>query len=859
MQPKFDPFLDLEEKQLRAEASKLHAEVAKISAELAQALKFSAETETSATEAAEAAVKAAQEANRIQQELEAKRRAEEKEAKALQREKELELEKLRAEKRRAEEEKKRLEKERKLRQKMTGRTPVWEAWPPQVIHVPQGDFDNGIGCLIRARGGGALNPTVDIQCQVLRQTDTNFVYNTNEELVSNIIRLKRKNSDEENEKLKQTIYVAVPHCMTRASAISRETVVKAEYNGVWTEIQTQEITYDHNKDMKFAQAGVDRLTRLAVVSRLKRDYHVIAGKSVKIVSAVDQRISLTCEKNTFNLPENLMLQIQPVDSNSLSDMKKRRPECSGLLNTSSIVKIQWEGKSDIKKPILVTIPVPPNPVKARKAAEMKKLKEARMKKPIVPTGIVEPEHARKKAAAAASRSNAAARKVQLQQQAAADEEDTEPVKPPTRWYMGQYATNDDDENDNLYLVTHDEKGYCQVVPRVKVTEIKMDVVQFMLAETLSQFTVVRTKTTVDDSEARQFASYIEDYLSQKVTKFVVKQRGDEPNSVAVECATLPKLDKTQERLEEEGFDDGPDVGPDIQLHEGDVVEVMFKGNVKNEDDSPLLFAFNSQLRSGVGFWATEASQYLQRQYPVFRGMIQMYKRTEEVKVVTPEPETVAMKAAAKKRMSLVEKKVQPADETEQQATTEDDQTADQVAPSDGEEQDDGPKYVTEVRHDLLCQLMVNIPKDHIEPVHPIVKAPVVLLSNIKDPVDDEYLHHLAEELGDEWKKLAHYLGLRRVRVQAIICNINKNTGQRRSDEEAKYEMLTTWMKRLPRGANKVSILRKCLSRTGRRDLVEELLDVEKDFIADKKNRLTRRPSTKPPMLTRDTRTTIAAV
>ena len=60
------------------------------------------------------------------------------------------------------------------------------------------------------------------------------------------------------------------------------------------------------------------------------------------------------------------------------------------------------------------------------------------------------------------------------------------------------------------------------------------------------------------------------------------------------------------------------------------------------------------------------------------------------------------------------------------------------------------------------------------------------------------LRHLSAEMGDEWKKMAQILNIRRVRIEAILRN-NVNS----STEQAVYDMLTTWAKRVPRSLNKV--------------------------------------------------------
>ena len=43
------------------------------------------------------------------------------------------------------------------------------------------------------------------------------------------------------------VYVAIPHCTPRTSAISREPVVKAEVDGAWVELRSKEVTFDERK------------------------------------------------------------------------------------------------------------------------------------------------------------------------------------------------------------------------------------------------------------------------------------------------------------------------------------------------------------------------------------------------------------------------------------------------------------------------------------------------------------------------------------------------------------------------------------------------------------------------------------
>ena len=99
-----------------------------------------------------------------------------------------------------------------------------------------------------------------------------------------------------------------------------------------------------------------------------------------------------------------------------------------------------------------------------------------------------------------------------------------------------------------------------------------------------------------------------------------------------------------------------------------------------------------------------------------------------------------------------------------------------------------------VYYSFLWQELGSTPS----PRHVVRKAPVTI-KNVIDPINDETIRDIAGELGDEWQKMAQFLNLKRMRIQAILRN---HPGS--DDEEAKQQMLLTWAKRVPRGLQKVS-------------------------------------------------------
>ncbi|RUS82833.1 hypothetical protein EGW08_009409 [Elysia chlorotica] len=72
---------------------------------------------------------------------------------------------------------------------------------------------------------------------------------------------------------------------------------------------------------------------------------------------------------------------------------------------------------------------------------------------------------------------------------------------------------------------------------------------------------------------------------------------------------------------------------------------------------------------------------------------------------------------------------------------------------------------------------------------------------------------------DEWRRVAHYLGVHRARVHAIMRNVMVGEKQ---DKDAKYEMLLTWLKSAPKSADKIAILSSALQLSDRLDLAESV-------------------------------------
>ena len=63
------------------------------------------------------------------------------------------------------------------------------------------------------------------------------------------------------------------------------------------------------QDTKFAVAETKTLGRMAVFSRLKRDYATLSKKGGKVTSSYDQRISLTIPKDCIRGKDHILMEV----------------------------------------------------------------------------------------------------------------------------------------------------------------------------------------------------------------------------------------------------------------------------------------------------------------------------------------------------------------------------------------------------------------------------------------------------------------------------------------------------------------------------------------------------------------------
>lgn len=758
----------IEEKELKARLTRLNSTVAEAHAEVAEANKLSAETESAAAQAQLAATMARKEAERIEEEIALKAELERKKKEQEEKKREEEERKKHEEQRKMEEEQRAKERAWKEKQEAThqqskkGR--AWEDWPTYDYETKGREEEREILCCVRAHPAhfDKGRATVD----VIEQTDVLVTYAPHEELISNIIEMK--STEDKEFPSEEPMIIAIPHMLTRMAALSREAFVKTLEEGRWVELTTKEVTFEHYKDQKFAQVETKHpFSKFVVMSRFKRDYLTFNNRSSKATSSYDQRIVLTVSRDTFKQNEYLLLQIQPIDSASVNEFRARDPNGKALLTSSPIVHMEWQTKETFSKPVNVSLPCPPNPAKAKKMAMLRKQKEEKMKgnKPVVPLPVDKDKEKEKL--------QRPSKLKQAQVEAAQPEGGEESAPPVTarqnKWYMGQYGQTDEDENDQLCFVGF-SYGRWQYIPDVKIVQVKLDLVNFNLDFAWDRFMVLRTRPGPDEITLLNISKGINDQLSKRWVHIVVKQRFDDPSDVCLHVTPVSRLERVLQQLAEEGYENGPDPSHVVSVYEGDTIAVRFHGNVRmaEEDETKqctLRLMYNSNMSTSASFTVCEVDKYLQKNFATYRGLLLFERRY----LMAP--------PAGKKRAQQQEE--------------------------------------PEVKSEELCDLTLKIPKYHTDTAPTPIRAPINLRSNLS--MDQSLLQEIAAGLGDEWRRLASRLQVQHVRVQAILRVVQ---GGPDSEEQAKYEMLMTWLKRSPQAADKTAILANALTYVGRYDLAD---------------------------------------
>ncbi|XP_076078607.1 uncharacterized protein LOC143048685 isoform X2 [Mytilus galloprovincialis] len=589
------------ERSALAKASEARASIAKATIAVAESTQLANETEIEAAEAeslakkawesAEVALKAAEEARKAAIEKrkaddEARKRAQERAEKKAEEERKIRevedkglMEEAKKKGTTFQDERKRADEE-KARKEAERINP--NNWPRYIYSVDPGDYDPGVGVIIRSIKGSLNREDVEVtrldqDTGVLELTET-------EELVSNIIEIK-PTDNEKKLSFEQAMSIAIPHCAPRGIP-GKEAVIKClQSNGKWAELPSTELVLNDIKELRFVETRTRKFGTYVVVLRLKRDTLTFTKKGNKVFSSVDARVSFTCKPSMFKMNTNINIEVQPVELSAVTELKQRSPvECNNLLAASPILKFSIPNRK-FAKPLLMTLPLPPNTTRPK----------------------------RPQTAMATNRSDSDSG------------QDARPLtaRPSTAF---QSSRNEDESEEDIHLLVRSnrEDTWTKLQDVSLFQARNKDIVSFEIKEPSDRYLILRTKEGMTVAQVERIAFMLEISIMYRTIQIFLRQKNDDPNEVIVSCEQSNRAERAIRKFGELGYEEGPNPSKDIIVKEGQILDISFRGNIQcTKEADKLRLIFNTHFRSRLDFSVEEIEKFAQKSFHTYRGFAQV--------------------------------------------------------------------------------------------------------------------------------------------------------------------------------------------------------------------------------------------
>ncbi|XP_038077730.1 death domain-containing protein 1-like isoform X2 [Patiria miniata] len=640
-------------------------------------------------------------------------------------------------------------------------------WPYHILNLPDDDVtDDEIGCVVRYKAEYFTSSSPDFCCVVNNHMSVDAVGDS-EELVSHVVSVEHV-EDSPGGELEAPIVVAVPYGVSPRMMSTREFVVKFKSGNedewkVVPMLATDSSFAEHKGP--FAEVRTNQLGSFAVIARLIKDRQTITKKGGVVKSSSDHRMNVAYPPGVCSLM-SVTLQVQPAEQ-AVSDLRARMRHCSDLIAASPIITLTHSSNKPFEKPVTVTIPCPPNPLKVPAAGGVSSAnspsKPAEKQAPLSPDGAVI-------------------------------------IRGTKSSIFGG-----DPANDTLHLMHRQSNwNYWNEVENAQFKQVRKDLVSIELDRPMDKLLILRM-TSDGRYPAKNVAQTFERALQIKYASIILHHRVDDPQRVVVQCVPARQLDSALRRLSQDGYEGPPDPSVDVPMSEGQEITLKFSGNIKIVGRDQITFTFHSHRRNMVEFLIEETNKFGNHSSDEYRGMAEFYGTPRITLADMEDPEEVLLREAEAKAAEKENKRsgasmLTKAEKKKQEGL-------------DGGGRD--YQSLRKVESDLICKLSVLLPKAEPDPPLPPSRYRATAI-DAGGFVSNANLRWLSSELGNEWESLATVLGIKRSRLQSIKRNNPIKV------EHQVLDMLVTWRSMLPRAYDKERKLCRALVRCGRYDLAEEL-------------------------------------
>nr|KAG5705090.1 hypothetical protein BaRGS_018820 [Batillaria attramentaria] len=465
-----------------------------------------------------------------------------------------------------------------------------ETWPRYIYSLDAGDWDTGLGCVLRAA----------VHCMSREDLDVSGVHSAtaappladSEELISNIVHLAPAGPDVHIPCL-PFLSVSLPHCAPRLHP-GREPVVRMRPLGsrTWKDVPTTDIIFDDIRELKFVETRVEQLGTLAVVLRLKRESVELNRFGGKAMASADSRVTLTYPPKAVQSTANLTMAVQLLDQGVVSEVRHGSEaggvDCTPLLSASPILHLQ-AADVGLLRPLVVTMPCPPNPA-------------SRPQRPSTGTQR-KPDHA-------------------------TDGSSGDQRPSTARPFFTATSRKDADTvvEDEVHVLWREEHGaWCKLTDSDPQQSKKKDIVSLEFNGHFGRLLVLRTRIGTSQGRVERVAAILEhSVLAQHHVQLVLRQHSRDPGDVLLTCTSPLHLERTMRSLADAGYTKGPAPSQAVILREGQSVDIGFRGNMQPVTDFSPRCLYHANIPFRFHLSLAEADRFAQKSFDSYRGFVQVF-------------------------------------------------------------------------------------------------------------------------------------------------------------------------------------------------------------------------------------------
>ncbi|XP_047434544.1 death domain-containing protein 1 isoform X2 [Mugil cephalus] len=439
-------------------------------------------------------------------------------------------------------------------------------------------------CFIRAPEGAAGL----LRCEVADALSCLMVTGS-EELISRVIRVKVQ----DRSTCRFPLTVAVPYC-ARYRGSCRDIAVKVvdeERRASYITPLTTEGVHGGQRG-SFAEVKVYSLGLFAVVSCLKRENYMVPKRGLSLKLPMDPRISLNYLPGTFTAPVMAQTMIQPVDAVLLAAVKSKNETYRSVASTSPLLYLTHPTSQPLRRPLMVTLPCPPNTEQKRRSKE-------------------NPDHQTRPVSVSPPWDPAASIRVRI---------------------LGASVESKVTSNESLTVLGSKDNQWS-ILDKVAARNQQNGLVSFDLTESYDRLLVARLLSPLQPCHLSSLAEELEESVCCHSVTVVLQRRPDEPHAVLVAALLTRDLSWELSKLRAQGYGGPAEISSEISMCEADQLLLRFSGNVTStagahkskSEAAHERITFHSQRKNRLVVRLTEVDPFGNYSSPHYKGAAMFYR------------------------------------------------------------------------------------------------------------------------------------------------------------------------------------------------------------------------------------------